>query len=141
MKNILSLIPILALLTGCYVDTSPTASPTPPTNQSRSANVSWRTVPLTGGGTDVYAVVNGRDYLAKNDVRFFNTTQRHEFVSMGIPANAANAGLFGEHGDSEEDNQGIYAAIEGSNVVLYTGYYAPGAMHDVQWGKLRSIPF
>jgi hypothetical protein len=141
MKSILTIIPIFAFLTGCYVDTSPTASPTPPANQNRSASVSWYTVPLTGGGTDVYARVNGRDYLAKNNVRFFNTTQRHEYVSMGIPSSASTAGLFGEQGDSEEDNQGIYAAIEGSNVVLYTGYYAPGAMHDVQWGKLRSIPF
>jgi hypothetical protein len=105
--------------------------------EAAQTSVSWRTVMLTGGEKDLYVVINGRDYYLKS-VKWFNKTSTSEFSQMGIPRSAAAAGSFSESSE-EEESQGIYVVDIGSGVNVYTGYYQPGAMHDVNWSVLKVI--
>mgnify|MGYP000050049521 CR=1 len=105
----------------------------------KARTVSWKTVKLTGGESDLYVVISGRDYYLKR-VKTFHRTPRGEYSSSGIPASAVAAGTFWDS-DEQEDSQGIYAADNGDHVSIFTGYYAPGAMHDVRWKSLRNIRF
>lgn len=105
--------------------------------QAAQTLVTWKTVTLTGGEKDLYIVVNGRDYYLKN-VKWFHKTATSEFTQMGIPRSAAAAGSFSESSE-EEASQGIYAADVGSGVNVFTAYYMPGAMHDVNWSILKVI--
>ena len=100
----------------------------------REVHVGFEPTRLTGGGVDLYMVVDGKSYLLKNNLKYFDNKP-----AIGIPREAMVSGSFLEKGASEEDRQGIYAALEGDDVAVYTGFYEPGAEQDVQWIKLRSV--
>tara|TARA_B110000285_G_C14955214_1_gene528841 strand:+ start:443 stop:880 length:438 start_codon:yes stop_codon:yes gene_type:complete len=117
--------------------TPPSSAKPAASTQPAKASVTWRTVDLTGGEKDLYVAVNGRDYYLKR-VKWFNRTSRGEYSQMGIPQSAVSAGSFSESSE-EEESQGIYAADIGSGVSVFTGYYVPGAMHDVNWSVLKVI--
>ena len=104
-------------------------------------HLAFRTDRSSGGGKDLILVINGVDHLMKRNLQYFNPTALRDWGKMGVPSGAEMAGSFLEWGDHPEDAQGIFFTVDGSRVVAYTGHYVPGAMHSIQWRRLRTMNY
>lgn len=145
MKTISSLPVLFAAvaLPSCIVVESDPATLDASAGASASVaapSVRWSPVALTGGGEQMNLVVDGRSYFLGH-TRGFHALPRGEFADWGVPASASVAAGYWEPDADEEDGSKIYAAVEGSNVVVYRGYIAPGDMHNVDWTRTKTIPF
>ncbi|GHC67503.1 hypothetical protein [Roseibacillus persicicus] len=135
-------------LTSCVVEPMPgRSSPLPPPSDNSlppvpniAPTVEWAPVNLAGGGQQINIAVNGRDYFLKQG-ESFEPQAKTEFAGLGVPADAVLAALYWDENAEEESGSKAYAIVEGQNVVVYTGYIAPGEMNNVDWKRFKSIPF
>ncbi len=140
MKRFLILASLGLLLPGCVSTETGRGSGEASNPAPTVVSISWQNQPLSGGASDIQVRVNGRDHFVAR-ASTFKETSRAEYGSMGVPAKAVLAGIFWAEGAHEEDAEGVYAAVEGPNVIVYTGFYSPGDTENIEWRPKRVIPF
>ena len=140
MPYILATLACGLVLVGCVSNDTGTAPGGSSGGVPRVVSISWDNQEMAGGVTNIRVQVNGTNHYIAT-ARNFKETLRPEYASMGIPVKATLAGIFWGEGAHEEDAEGIYAAVEGGNVVVYTGYYSPGETANVEWKAKLVVPF
>ncbi len=139
MKMLLFVTPLILLFSGCVSDEVGNGSAVSPGSAATRVSVSWQKRAVAGG-SEVFLRLNGTDHFVAR-ARNFNETYSGDYGRMGIPVNAVIAGIYWAEDAHEEDAEGVYAVVEGREVVVYRGYYSPGEMENTEWSRKMAISF